>query len=169
MAESSPISPIKVEARPSPAPGGLPGEMAIPETGIGMLTFADGQLWISDISEALLWRVEAGSDRAAIVSIAGGPASTSALAASSGLTWLLHDNGTATLVNGATGANQVLKVGDVLHQGVADPQGLWVADGGGAVRHLHRDGTVAASVPLPGRPHGVAVAGGFVWVSIQGH
>jgi hypothetical protein len=164
-----PISPIKVEPRPSPVAGGLPGEIITPMTGIGLLTFADGQLWISDISDALLWRVAAGSDRATTVGIAGGAASTSTLTASSGLTWLLHENGTATLVDDTTAENRIVKVGALLHQGVASPEGLWVADAGGAVFQVDRKGTVVTRVALPGRPYGVAVHGGFVWVSIQGN
>ena len=85
-----------------------------------------------------------------------------------GILWALHPDGTLTRVDLMSGKGTIVHVAAQVREGVADVDGLWVVDRGGALIRLDGAGAVSSKVALPGRPYGVAVGGGSVWVSIEG-
>jgi hypothetical protein len=162
------IERLKV-AIPPKAAAGFNGALTYAGTGVGLVTFADGTLWIADMSDAAVWKSEVGTNRVQIVPVAGEPITTNAITEASGVVWVLHADGSVNIASTSRAHSNVVKVGTELVAGAADPGGLWAADGGGALLRIDPTGAIASTLPLPGRASGITVAVGAVWVSIRSH
>jgi class 3 adenylate cyclase/streptogramin lyase len=168
--EHFPIERLSVIPPPSPPADLLArGVISRDPTGIGRLTFADGNVWIADEVAAGLWRAEPGSSRVATIGVAAVSTPTNAVVVAGSRVWLTHSDGTVTMTDPRSGVSEVFPVGDELAGAAADGDTIWIADSGGAeIKRLGPDGSVVTTIRLAGRPTGVTVLDGQVWVTIRG-
>ena len=135
--------------------------------GTGPIDAGGGAVWLANSSTPQLYRLE--GVKASAIDLQGDGGTTSIDATDSEV-WLARGAGRVTRYDPLTGAQASLTVDGSISIIAASRDSLWAADGlARRVLRVHPDtGKTLATVPVGGRPSGMAIApDGSIWVTIQ--
>ncbi len=149
------------------APVGIPIPVGTDPVRLGV---GDGSVWVANADSGTVTQIDAGTGQVlGTIRVGGHP---DAIAFAAGDIWIAN---ASTNTVSRIDATSRTPVGSPIHVGagpgriVASPTGLWVANtGSGTVTWLDpATGKVLGTIRTGGRPDGLTIAGGIVWVAAR--
>jgi streptogramin lyase len=151
---------------------GLPPPIDVEAEGaLGPMDTGGSAVWLGDAGEPVVYRVDGPLSELIPIPIPDNHGGITAMDATDSAVWLGRGDGSLTSLDPGTNGRRQFALGDGVKVTAvaAGPDAIWVADdGGNVVLRVDPATDQVSSIPIGGRPGGIAVAAdGSVWVTIQ--
>jgi YVTN family beta-propeller protein len=137
------------------------------EAAAGGIAVGDGAVWVTDPVGNELVRYDMRSATPERIRVGSGP---TAVAYGNGAVWVTNSlDGTVSLIDARRATmTYTIPVGAAPNGVAADLDGAWVTNEvGGTLVHLDQASRETTSTTLGGRPEGVTLANGSLWIAVQ--